>query len=126
MTKLHSITFEEVDQYYKGTGVFYTIYLFHREPSYPLTDPTGHFDVCEHNPFKTERSPFFTIGSTTMRIADYSTDVPIVIERESNPIAILMPGARDKSLLTTCAPCEHPEQKIIGIMKESVLYFREF
>jgi hypothetical protein len=129
MTKLHSIVFEEIDRHHDGTNVFHTIYLFHhREPSYP-TESAGAFDVCAYNPFKVERTPFFTIGPVPMRIVEYSTDVPIVVERESRPIVILMPGIHGTPLLTSWEPSEsykNLNEKIIGFVKESVLYFREF
>ena len=125
MTNLHSIIFEELDQHYKGTKVYHTIYLFHQEPSYP-TESAGAFDVCAYNPFKVERTPFFTIGPVPMKIVEYSTDVPIVIERESRPIAILMPGCRGAPLITAWEPQDKRMTEVIGFAQESVLYFREF
>jgi hypothetical protein len=61
-----------------------------------------------------------------MRVVEYSTDIPIVIEREDRPIAILMPGCRGTPLLTSWEPLDQQLGEVIGLAQESVLYFREF
>jgi len=130
MTNLHSIVFEEIDEiggYCMGTGRFHTIYLFHQKDS----NPPGYFSVNPRTPFKVERDPSYIIPcNTSMRVVECSTDVPIIIERKGEPLAILMPNIHGMPTLTTCTtPDEHfPNitEKIGGFSKGSTLRFREF
>ena len=130
MTSLHSIVFEEIDQignHCMGTGRFHTIYLFHQtQPESP-----GYFSISPRTPFRADRDPTYLIPcNTSMRIVECSTDVPIVIERKGEPLAILMPNIHQMPTLTTCKTPDDQfpniTEKIGGFSKGSALRFREF
>ena len=132
MTQLHSITFEEIDRYLSGTAQFTTVYLFHSK------DHPSLFELCEVSPFRKEKQTTYTIKNVPARIVGYSTDVPIIVQRDGKYIAVLLPDYNGELVLmptedspwppsvSTRTPEERNKIKIAAFSADSTLQFLMF
>ncbi len=132
MTQVHSIIFEEVDRFLSGTAQFTTVYLFHSKEHPNL------FELCEVSPFRKERQTKYTIKNTPSRIVGYSTDVPIIIQRNGKYIVVLLPNYSGELVLMPIEDMPWPPSvstrtleernkiKIAAFSSDSTLQFLEY